>query len=748
MRGLWQKTPSPPRAPHGGPGPLADASGRGRLHDAALRHAPMALGRVPTIIGIVIVGVLLAALIAVPLIDWNDHRDWIAEQVSKRTGRTFQIAGPLDIKLDTTPRIRAERVTFGNAAWGSEPAMVYADVVDFRISVPQLLFRQLYFPEINLTRPHIVLERNPADGAANWELNPKKPSTGGKPPVIGKLTIDKGKLRYRDRAAGTDIVADLGTKPPASATEETTLTIAAAGQFRKAKFDLEGRIGALLALRDKTKPYPLNIHGRVGGSEASINGYITDVTRFAELDLQVDLKGADLAKLHAIIKLPFPPTPPYTLTGKLARKGTLWQLRGLNGTIGDSDIAGDFSVDTASERAKIVANLSSKRLDFDDIAGFIGAPPQTGPGETAAPEQKRAAARLEQRPRVLPNKPYNLAAMRKVDAQVDYTARRVKAPSLPIESIVTHFRLENGVLRFTPLRVGLARGELEMQLYMNAREDPMRVVADMTARRVALGKLFPKIKLTRDSQGRFGGRLHVETRGNSIADMAAGADGALALAMNTGEVSNLLLELAGLDALEALKFWLGGDKRVPIRCAVADFALAKGHMQSRTLVFDTTDTKLTGDGSIDLGKEALDLTINAKPKDRSILSARSPLYVRGTFKKPEVGVEKRKLARKLGEALALGAAAPLAALIPLVETGEGKDSNCAALIAETQRRVRDETGAAAPVPGKPAKGGTEDAGAKKNQNDKNAHNKDKRADKDKNAQAQETPPTDAKSTRD
>lgn len=690
----------------------------------------MALGRVPTIIGIVIVGVLLAALVAVPLIDWNNHRDWIAAQVSKRTGRTLQIAGPLDIKLDTSPRIRAERVTFGNAAWGSTPAMVYADVVDFRISVPQLLFRQAFLPDIKLTRPRLVLERN-ADGAANWELSPDKPSSGGKPPIIGRLTIIDGKLFYRDRSAGTDIVADLDTKPPATATEETTLTITANGQFRKAKFELEGRIGALLALRDKSKPYPLNIHGRVGGSEASINGSITDVTRFAAMDLSLDLKGQDLSKLHEIIKVPFPSTPPYTLTGKLARKGTLWQLRGLHGTIGDSDIAGDFAVDTATARAKIVANLSSKRLDFDDIAGFVGAPPQTGPGETAAPAQKRAAERLEKKPRVLPDKPYNLAALRKVDAQVDYTAKRVKAPSLPIESIVTHFRLEDGVLRFTPLRIGLANGEVETQLYMNARENPMRVVADMTARRVALGKLFPKIKLTRDSQGRFGGRLHVETRGNSIADMAAGADGALALAMNTGEVSNLLLELAGLDALEALKFWLGGDKRVPIRCAIADFAIAKGEMQTRTLVFDTTDTKLTGDGSIDLGKEALDLTINAKPKDRSILSARSPLYVRGTFKKPDVGVEKRKLARKIGEALALGAAAPLAALIPLVETGEGKDSNCAALIAETQQRVRDETGAAAPVPGKPATGGTEDA----------------RRGKNKGAQANETPPNDAAKTK-
>src|SRR3546814_17242710 len=62
--------------------------------------------------------------------------------------------------------------------------------------------------------------------------------------------------------------------------------------------------------------------------------------------------------------------------------------------------------------------------------------------------------------------------------------------------------------------------------------------------------------------------------------------------MSDGSFSNLMMELIGLDAAEALGFVLGEDRRIPIRCAVLDFAVADGVMQSRAVVLDTTDTNV------------------------------------------------------------------------------------------------------------------------------------------------------------
>ena len=54
----------------------------------------------------------------------------------------------------------------------------------------------------------------------------------------------------------------------------------------------------------------------------------------------------------------------------------------------------------------------------------------------------------------------------------------------------------------------------------------------------------------------------------------------MALGMGNSQISNLLMELAGLDIAEALKFLVTKDRKVPIRCAFGDFAVNKGVMLS------------------------------------------------------------------------------------------------------------------------------------------------------------------------
>jgi uncharacterized protein involved in outer membrane biogenesis len=168
----------------------------------------------------------------------------------------------------------------------------------------------------------------------------------------------------------------------------------------------------------------------------------------------------------------------------------------------------------------------------------------------------------------------------------------------------------------------------------------------------------------------------VHGNGNSIAAMFAGADGEMQAIMGPGEVSNLLLELAGLDVAEALKFLLGKDHKVAIRCAYADFKVAKGVAGADALAIDTTDTALLGKGSIDLGQERFDLTLLARPKDKSPISLRTPLRIGGSFLDPSFGPEPVPLLLRGAAVVALAAIAPPAALLGLIETGPGEDVTC------------------------------------------------------------------------
>lgn len=195
----------------------------------------------------------------------------------------------------------------------------------------------------------------------------------------------------------------------------------------------------------------------------------------------------------------------------------------------------------------------------------------------------------------------------------------------------------------------------------------------------------------KDSAGLVGAHVRLKGTGNSIATMLAGASGEMGFAISGGELSNLLVEIMGLDGGEIIKFLAGGDQKTAIRCGVASFKVSDGLATSEVLVFDTDDTNIGGSGSINLKDETLNLRLSPRPKDVSILSVRTPIYLHGPFSGPSVSLEKGRLATRAGAAVLLGLINPLAALIPLIETGPGKDANCADLL-QLVEKARAEAG--------------------------------------------------------
>ena len=113
-------------------------------------------------------------------------------------------------------------------------------------------------------------------------------------------------------------------------------------------------------------------------------------------------------------------------------------------------------------------------------------------------------------------------------------------------------------------------------------------------------------------------------------------------------------------------------------------------MHADALIFDTEVTTIVGTGSIDLGQEKLDLTLNQKTKRTSPVALRSPIYVRGSFARPDVQVDKRRVAARALGAIALGTVNPLLVLIPLIDAGPGKDSDCGQLVLDARALPHSE----------------------------------------------------------
>ena len=615
----------------------------------------------------------VAIVVLIVLWDWNWFRRPIEKIVHAKTGRTLHIAGDLDVDLGWVPVVTADRITFSNADWARRPLMASTDRLRFAVDLKSLFRRRVVIPSLALTRPVVNLERGKQGG--NWVFD--KEDDGGNDVQFRNLWVEDGKLEYLDTPRRMDIALQVqnekaeGDGPP-------PIVAKGSGHWQGNAFTMSGRAESPLRLKDADTPYRVDIRAAAGRTRAHARGTLLDPLRLRDFDVRFALSGQNLEDLYPLFGIAMPPTPPYSLDGRLTRdrdgRRTSWHYNGFKGRVGDSDLSGDATYVTGGPRRFLKGRFVSHRLDFDDLAGFIGAAPQRG--ETTNPELAAKAARDAARSRLLPDEPYKLDKLRAMDADVTLRATRINAPSLPLDNMDAHLRLDNGVARLEPLNFGVAGGKVRSVIRMDARESPIRTRTQISASGLNLQQLLPRSEVIKDAVGKVGGEVALTGTGNSIAKILGSSDGDIALGMGRGHISNLTMELAGLDVQEALKFLITKDRRIPVRCAFGDFAVKNGVMNARSLAFDTTDTIIIGEGSISLRDETLALKLRPRPKDRSLFSFRAPLHISGSFKQPSFRPDMKRVGLRAALALALGNIAPPAALLATIEMGGGKNADC------------------------------------------------------------------------
>ncbi len=654
--------------------------------------------------GLLVAPVLLIVVL-IAIFGWNWLRGPIERMTLEKTGRELAINGDLRIKFGwPLPRIQAGMVTFANPAWAREKQMVAADEVEITINLPQLFRKNIVLQEVRLQRPVVFLEQG-RDGRKNWLLDLNQQDEGMRIRV-DRLTLDQGTLGYDDALDKTSIRAKLSTNNQADSATASGVVFSAQGQYRGLPLKASGRGESVLAMRDESAPYALQVDATAGRTAVRAEGTVTSLLKFSAIDMRLDLRGESLDQLYPLIGIVFPATRAYSTKGRLLRNGDTWRYEKFSGRIGESDIAGTLAVDVGGKRPAMKADLVSNILVFDDLGPLIGsrpgsvaravgaaADPVSG-AVTSADARKTAAPATggSARNRVLPDLPFKTDRWDSVDAEVTLKVKTIRhAVALPLENLVTHLSLRDSVLTLDPLNFGIAGGELNAVISLDGRKDPVQATARIKARKILIARMFPTVELSQTSIGEINGDFAFAGKGNSVGRMLATANGKVGLVVANGEISRLMMEKVGLHLWEILELKVTGDKLIKLHCGVANFDVKTGVMHADALVLDTAVTTIIGTGIIDLGQEKLDLTLNQKTKNTSPLALRSPIHVRGNLAKPDVEVDKGRIAARGLGAIALGLVNPLLALLPLIDAGPGKDSDCAQLVRDARQLTSPAT---------------------------------------------------------
>lgn len=711
--------------------------------------------------------VALAIALAVP---WrvNFLRGVIGEKVTQMTGRRFSVEG--DLWWRWIPmRFSAGGMTFANPQWAGRPEMITVKEASARIAFWPLLKGRVELLNVRFVQPDLWLEID-GQGRRNWYLD-RQQSDRESRVTIEEVELDQGRVTYAEPARQTQVVVQLSTldaqaadaalraardaeddvdaaaprtgKAPAAAPAASSRGASAAsaaasrgpasagvaaGSVQGAVRVQEGRLQAqangrwrglpltasalgdpVLQLRDPNQPYAFQINARVAETRVSAAGSVTRLTDPESADLHVAVSGPSVGQWYRIIGVGLPDTPPYRTEGRVRLSRGVWHYEDFTGRVGASDVRGNLAFEDRDPRPRLAGRLVSHQMRLRDLGPSFGAQAAASDSGAARP----AAAASAPRTRVLPERRINAQKWDTLDADVWIEAQEVRdVGRLTLDDLRMHVLLQDGKLALDPASLGVAGGQVKGALRIDSGADPLAIRVNASFSRLKLDQLVPRVGDSQPAIGAITGKVQLAGRGNSYAQMLAAADGEAQLAMGRGRISNLLLELAGLDAAEALKFWVGGDRESDVRCALIDTQVERGVMRARTAIFDTSDTLVRLEGTVNLRDEALDLTVKPAPKDPSPLSLRVPIHVRGTLADPSVLPDRTGLLLRGGGAVLLGLVTPWAAWLPLIETGPGEDSDCGALLKRASEEGVKTVNAAPAASGAPRARGSAPASTK------------------------------------
>lgn len=629
------------------------------------------------IIGWMAAVILLLVVIAVGALWLGGARAvaWAIEHpVSGMVGRQIRIDGPLTIRWGAPTRLVAEDVHVANAAWGSEPDMFQARRLEIDLYARTLLRGPTRIPLIALDGARLLLETSKT-GERNWDFGAKSaaPKKRSQFPDLRHFAVTDSALVFHngETEARTELgLANFDFQQPDPA---SPVTIAAEGTFQKAPIRIAGTVGPIAQLRDPQKPYPVKFDGGVDQIRIAAEGTIDEPLDFAGVYLRLSLSGAKLDELADMLGVPLPQLPDFRSTAVLAGGNGRFDLKALTMRTGHSDLEGGIAIDTNAKVPQLQANLTSTFIDLADFKGLYGAKPQASSAPSKPPDPGD---------RIIPDTPISVQKLPGINAELNFDGTNIKSTGgLPLERVSLGLTLKDGELELRRLRFHAAQGDVNLGFHFTpfTKNGPPHLKANVDIRHVDLhqllsGQSMPDI--LKQTAGVAGGFIKIDTSGVSTREFLARMNGDAGIFMENGRLSALLEQIAPINVLGALGVYIRGDEPVQINCFVSRFAIKQGVATATTLLFDTNDDTVLGEGNVNFADETLYLRLVPYNKSFTSVTLRAPVDVRGTFKKPDYHLEVGGLVARLGAAVGLGVLFPPAALLPLVDAGLGENNAC------------------------------------------------------------------------
>lgn len=586
----------------------------------------------------------------------NNARIWLIENGVNTQKLKLEIKGETIFEYGWQPELTLNNISIKNTAWPSPENLAQIDKLSLQFSISRLLHGEIFINDLSISKPELFLLKN-KKADANWRFSePKADSSSLELPVIFEnLHIVSGIFHYYDEIRDMNFEGDIDSLK-GSGGWQLPIIIESKGSYQHKTLNIQAAAGSYAELRSENNPYPVKLNMVFGQTEIAIRGTVIHPLQAPDPKLKLSFAGADISELFPLIGIPLPPSPVYKITGDLSRQDRAWRFDNLNGEIGHSDLQGTVLINPTRELLYFDMDLFAKTLDLADLSGFIGGEPNlTGQSVTAGNA-------------LIPERHFNFKQIRAANGKARLRATNILNKEIPLTNFDGQISLNNGVLTFEPVTFGIDDGRINLWMSAYGSQNPPDVDIQINVIDLPLSKLIGKVKDIQNTLGKINGKLKIKGSGNSLKDILSSANGEAYLVQYDGKISALIVELIGLDIFQALGYYISGDIQIPILCAIVDVDINDGIGTSKTLLLNTQDSVVHGNGHLSFKNETFEVAITPYPRDFSPLTLRSTLNVSGTILKPKFSID------------------PLSTLmlLPPIDIGEVENIDCQKMIREAK----------------------------------------------------------------
>ena len=621
---------------------------------------------------------VLAVVLLIVFWDWDWFLPIVERQASATLGRPVT-ASHLHVQLGRVTTATLDDVTVAEPpSFASERPVATVEHLAIAVGVLDYLRgRGLVIPLVDIDHANgDIIAR--ADGSNNYSfkfMQPSKTPAPAKPsaaPKIGVVSIENSHVDIAVAKLRAKFGLDMHTTQDPSDATKDRIVVAAKGTY--AAQPIVGHLiaGALLTIRDKSTPYPIDLHVANGPTRLSLVGTVEDPLKFSGANLRLVAEGPDMALLYPLTGVPIPATPPYHVAGHLDYTKTRIVFRDFEGRLGTSDIGGTIAVDPHDKPPQLDANLHSHAVNLVDLGGFIGAKPGH-PAENKAAHALGPADRGKSN--ILPTTPFNLPKLNAMNVNFAYRGDHIEGRSVPLDDIVVDMTIENGVVDLKKLDFGVGRGQLDGSARLEPIGHDVRANASVQVRNVDLSHLLNATHAFH-GKGIVGGGFKLTGQGQSIAGLVDHGNGNVAVYMRDGgDISSLLPDVLGLEFTNALLSALGVPQRTNVDCFVASMPLHDGVLDTDLFVLQTGEARTTGKGNVDFRNDTIDYSLTTRSTRFSVGSLPGAINIDGPISGPSIKPGGEIIGRGAAT-VALGILAAPLAILPTIQFGVGKSEAC------------------------------------------------------------------------